>query len=232
MDPGGQPLLGSGIYTVPEAANLTGVSTGRIRRWLKGYRYKSHKRRYASPALWRGGLDPIEDSLALSFLDLIEVRFVDAFLERGVSWAILRRARQRAQELFSDSHPFCSNRFATDGHAIFAELHDETGESSLVDIARDQKVFGHIVTPFFKELEFSKDDVLLRWRPLGEGHPVVLDPRRSFGQPIVDDEGVPTRILASALKATGSMVEVVRWFEIKESAVRAALEFERKLLAA
>jgi len=48
----------------------------------------------------------------------------------------------------------------------------------------------------------------------------------------VDDEGVPTRILASALKATGSMVEVVRWFEIKESAVRAAVQFERKLLAA
>src|SRR2546429_9784687 len=120
MDTGGHPLLGSGIYTVPEASNLSGVSTGRIRRWLKGYRYKSHKKRYASPALWRGELEPIHNSLALSFLDLIEVRFVDAFLGRGVSWAILRRARQRAQELFNDSHPFCSNRFATDGHAIFA----------------------------------------------------------------------------------------------------------------
>jgi len=231
MDTTGRPLLGSGIYTVSEASHLSGVSSGRIRRWLKGYRYKSHRRRYTSPALWHGELEPIDDSLALSFLDLVEVRFVEAFLKEGVSWTVLRRARQRAQKLFNDPHPFCSNKFVTDGHAIFAELHEKTGEASLVDIARDQKVFGQIVKPFFKELEFSEDNVLLRWRPLGERRQVVLDPKRSFGQPIVDIEGVPTCILASALKANGSIVEVVRWFEVKESALHDAIEFEQKLAA-
>jgi hypothetical protein len=37
--------LNNGIYTVPEAARLTGVSTGRIRRWLRGYRYTSRKKK-------------------------------------------------------------------------------------------------------------------------------------------------------------------------------------------
>jgi uncharacterized protein (DUF433 family) len=169
--------------------------------------------------------------LALSFLDLVEVKFVDAFLQLGVSWAVLRRARQKAQETFRESHPFCSSRFATDGHAIFVELHEATGEASLVDIARDQRVFGEIVKPFLKELEFSKDNVLLRWRPMGAGHQVVLDPKRSFGQPIVDTEGVPTRVLSQAIKATKSMAEVVRWFEVKERSVRDAMEFEKRLAA-
>jgi len=231
MSADGHKLLGSGIYTVSEASRLSGVSVGRIRRWLKGYRYKSRKKRYASPPVWHGDLDPIDSSLALSFLDLIEVKFVDAFVKKGVSWGIVRRARQRAQEVFKDTHPFCSNRFATDGHAIFVELHEATGEASLVDIARDQKVFGQIVKPFFKELEFSEDNVLLRWRPLGPDHQVVLDPKRSFGQPIVDNEGVPTHILSQAMKATGLIAEVIRWFEVKEDAVHDAVEFEQKLAA-
>ncbi len=53
--------------------------------------------------------------LALGFLDLIEIRFVDAFRRVGVSWATLRRANERAQEMFGGSHPFCTNRFVTDG---------------------------------------------------------------------------------------------------------------------
>lgn len=31
-------LLGIGLYTVPEAAWLTGIAQARLRRWLRGYR--------------------------------------------------------------------------------------------------------------------------------------------------------------------------------------------------
>lgn len=119
-----------GIYTVRDAARLSGVSAGRIRRWLRGYRYHSRKKAYASPPLWHGQWEPIDNSLALGFMDLIEIRFVDAFLKAGVSWTTLRQARERAEEMFKVSHPFCTNRFVTDGQEIFAELHRETGEAS------------------------------------------------------------------------------------------------------
>src|SRR5436190_1827575 len=104
-----------GIYTVREAARLTKVSPGRIRRWLKGYRYRSHNKTYASPPLWQGQWEPIGKTLALGFLDLIEIRFVDTFLKAGVTWTTLRQARERARELFDVSHPFCSKRFVTNG---------------------------------------------------------------------------------------------------------------------
>src|SRR5439155_24896048 len=81
-----------GIYTVADAARLTGVSTGRIRRWLRGYHFRSRKKQYHSRPLWHGQLEPIDNSLALGFLDLIEVRFVDSFRAAGVSWAMLRQA--------------------------------------------------------------------------------------------------------------------------------------------
>ena len=221
----------TGIYTVRDAARLTDVSTGRIRRWLRGYRYRSRKKAYSSPPLWQGQWQPIDHNLALGFLDLIEVRFVDAFLKAGISWRTLRQARKRAQETFKVSHPFCTNGFVTDGREIFVELHRETGEPSLLDIVRRQQVFAQIIKPFLKELEFAADSGLVRWWPLGEKRFVVLDPARNFGRPIVDRHGVPTEVLANAVKAAGSVAEVAHWYEVPEPEIQDALEFEQRLAA-
>jgi uncharacterized protein (DUF433 family) len=226
-----QSYFTTGIYTIREAALLTGVSSGRIRRWLRGYRYRRKSKTYASPALWSGQWKPIERSLALGFLDLIEIRFVDAFLRAGVSWATLRLARDRAQELFHESHPFCTNRFVTDGRDIFVELHKETGEASLVEMVSRQHVFAQIIKPFMKELEFTHDHGVVRWWPMGDQKQVVIDPTRNFGRPIIAKGGVPTEVLAKAADATGSIAEVARWYEVAEAEILDAVEFEQRLAA-
>jgi uncharacterized protein (DUF433 family) len=224
-------FFNTGIYTVPDAARLTGVSAGRIRRWLRGYRYTSRKKSYESPALWHGQWEPIDQSLALGFLDLIEIRFVDAFLQAGVTWTMLRRAREKAHAMFKVSHPFCTQHFMTDGREIFVELHRETGEASLVEIVKRQQVFAQIVKPFLKELEFEEQSGVIRWWPLGDNRLVVLDPTRNFGRPIVSSHGVPTEALAGAVKSSGSISEVTRWFEVAEREVRDAVEYEQRLAA-
>jgi uncharacterized protein (DUF433 family) len=224
-------FFNTGIYTVADAARLTVVSTGRIRRWLRGYRYTHREKSYESPPLWRGQWEPIDHSLALGFLDLIEIRFVDAFLKAGVSWAMLRKAREKAHVLFKVSHPFCTQHFVTDGREIFVELHEETDEPSLVEIVKRQQVFGDIIKPFLKELEFGGQAGVIRWWPLGEKRLVVLDPTRNFGRPIVATHGVPTEVLASAARTSGSIVEVTRWFEVAEREVRDAVEYEQRLAA-
>jgi uncharacterized protein (DUF433 family) len=221
----------TGNYLVRDAVHLTGVSAGRIRRWLRGYRYHSRKKAYASPPLWHGQWEPLDRSLALGFLDLIEIRFVDAFLKAGVTWATLRAARERAAEMFKVSHPFCTDGFVTDGRKIFVELHRQTGETSLLEIVERQHVFKQIISPFLKELEFAAGCGLVRWWPLGENRLVVLDPARNFGRPIIARRGVPTEALANAVKATGSVADVARWYEVPEEEIQEAVEFEKRLAA-
>ena len=226
-----QHFLNVGIYTVPEAARLTRISTGRIRRWLRGYKFRTKLKQHHSPAIWHGQLEPIDHSLALGFLDLIELRFVDAFWKAGVNWTMIRKAHERGAEMFKTDHPFCTQGFVTDGREIFAELHKETGESSLLEIVHNQQVFGQIIRPFLKELEFSDRNVLLRWRPITRNRLVVLDPKRNFGRPIVTNHGVPTEVLARAAAACGSLEEVSRWFEIPKAEIEDAIEFEQQLAA-
>src|SRR5207302_8079845 len=90
--------LNVGIYTVAEASKLTGVSRDRIRRWLRGYRSTARNKRYS--ALWSPQLPELDKKVALGFLDLIEIKFVGAFLDCGVSWPMIHKVREKAAELY------------------------------------------------------------------------------------------------------------------------------------
>lgn len=224
-------FLQTGIYAVPEAARLTGVSPWRIRRWLKGYEFKVKQGRHRSPAVWHSQIAPIDNAIALGFLDLLELRCVDAFISAGVNWKTLRQVHQQARKLVSHTHPFCTNRFATDGQTIFMEVCERNDEVTLWDMRDLQRVFDRIIRPFLQNIEFDDDRSPSRWWPNGKAHLVALDPRRSFGEPIIFRDGVPTAVLARSVRANQSAEEVARWFQIPPVSVREAVEFERVLAA-
>ncbi|MBL9199724.1 MAG: hypothetical protein JNL39_04415 [Opitutaceae bacterium] len=223
------PLIGAGIYTVPEASRLTRVSAARIRRWLKGYDFKSRRQRHHSNPVWTGQFGALENKLAVGFKDLMEIRFVRAFLERGVSWRTMREAHVAAKAKLGTDHPFCVHRFATDGRAILLQQARASGDTCLINITNDQSEFERIVTPFLKELEF--DHGITRWWPLGRERAVVVDPVRNLGQPTANLSGVPTRVLARSVVANGSIESVARWYEVTPEEVRDAVAFEQALAA-
>src|SRR5438552_7258970 len=222
-------LLNAGLYTVPEAARLTRISVGKVRRWLKGYDFRSGTSLRHADAGWQGEIKPIANKLALSFRDLLELRFVDAFISAGVSWRTMRRAHSRAQTKLKTTHPFCSNRIFTDGRSILLRQGEEDSDQVLIDLANDQAEFARIVEPFRKELQFSGSDII--WWPLGKERQIVVDPKRNFGQPSAAQSGVPTRVLARSVKTNASVEAVSHWFEVSEGEVRDAVEFETRLAA-
>jgi uncharacterized protein (DUF433 family) len=219
----------TGIYSIPEAARLSGVSPWRIRRWLRGYEFATQGGRHRSEPLWQGQLAPLENTLAIGFLDLIEIRCVDAFVSAGVNWKTLRLAHAHAQQALRLSHPFCTNQFHLAGRDILLELPQKNAEPLLWDIARDQREFGRVTRPFLENLEFLEGGLPRRWWPRGQQHLVALDPHRSFGRPILFEEGIATETLARAVRANESIQEVAHWFAISPASLREAVQFERSL---
>lgn len=220
-------LLGAGIYTIPEASRLTRVSPSRIRRWMKGYDFKTKKERHHSNPVWSGQLAPIEDKMAVGFKDLMEIRFVNAFLKKGVTWKTMREAHLKAKARLDTDHPFCTHKFATDGRDILQQDALASGDTQFINIINDQREFDRIVTPFLRELEFDQGN--LRWWPLGKERLVVVDPVRNMGQPTVTSSGVPTRVLANSVKANESIATVARWYEVTAQEVKDAVAFEQTL---
>jgi hypothetical protein len=166
----------------------------------------------------------------VGFRDLIEIRFVASFINKGVSWKTMRKAHVAAQTKLKTAHPFCSNHFVTDGWTILLDEGKAEGDHVLIDLTNNQQVFDRILRPFLHELEFVDETVLVRWWPLGKQRAVVLDPVRNFGQPSSAQTGVPTCVLARSVKANaGSIERVARWYEIAVDEVRDAIEFVEKL---
>lgn len=223
--------IGIGYYTVPEAARLLRMSSRTITRWLGGYSYLDRGRKVHMERLWAPQLPQLNGHLELGFRDLIELRFVNAFVEAGLGLNTIRRCLDYARECVEDERPFSTRRFRTDGRTIFLDTLSQSGENELLDLKQHQYVLARVIQSSFKDLDIDSATVT-RWRPFNGRSSIVIDPTRAFGQPIAARSGVPTATLADAVAAEGSIDRVVHLFDVPRDVVRDAVSFEKRLLAA
>ncbi len=224
-------LIGAGLYSLPEASRLIKIPSPRIRRWMEGYGYVSRGKEHRSPPIIQSSIGRLAGPLSLTFADLIEVRFLDAFLGLGVSWQEIRAAVETARELLNTSHPFSTKTFKTDGRSILAKISRRGQRAKLLNLRTNQWELGAVVLPtLFAGIEFDEFDHPDRWWPLTRRRTVVVDPQRAFGTPIVSLGAVPTYVLASSVRAEGSRDRTARLYEVPVRAVRDAVDFEAGLL--
>lgn len=225
-------LLGVGFYTAADASKLLRTPVRNINRWLGGYRYVAARDAKTLPPLWKPQLPRGEFQLELGFRDLIELRFVVAFARAGVKLQTIRRCLEMARTVVDDERPLSTRRFLTDGKTIFLdEISGTKNDESLLDLKRKQYAIKQVIEQTLTDLDFEKNAVS-QWRPFKGRKTIVVDPSRSFGQPIVAEHGVPTAALAAAFEGEESIRRVSALFRIPVRAVREALEFEKYLQAA
>jgi uncharacterized protein (DUF433 family) len=224
--------IGVGSYTSPEAARLLRTTPLNVNRWLRGYTYKRSGEARQIPPLWTTQHVSVEDHLEIGFRDLIELRFVKAFIDAGVGLLAISNCLEYARECAKDDRPFSTRRFQTDGRTIFLESIERVGnqidEPKLLDLKKKQYAFKQVIERTFKDLDIE-DDAVARWRPFHGKKSIIIDPGRSFGQPIASEYGVPTVALADAVEAEGSVEDVARIFDVPVSVIRDAVQFETDL---
>lgn len=231
--------LGIGIYARDEAARLIRVTPSRLRRWVSGYTYHYSYRATSSrrkrPPVVSMDLPVIEDTIALSFVELMELRVVAALRAKGVSLQQIRKAADVAERHFRTEHPFASRRVYTDSRKVFAAVGDQANEPDVVELSKGgvlQIIAGGILEPFLEEIDFdSHSNLAERWWPLGKTTPVVLDPRVAFGAPTIQGTRLRTSFLAQ-LASHSAADEIAEAYQLEPDRIEAALMFERQLKAA
>jgi uncharacterized protein (DUF433 family) len=226
--------LATGFYTVPEAARLIRVgSARRIYGWLRGY-----PDRDIGPLLNRD-YQPVGDEEEVSFLDLMEIRFVMFFREKGVKIASLRKASDTLRKDFSTEHPFALSKVllrADKADVYVVEVLQksaiEAGDVRLRSLVTNNYVMEEIIRQsILPGVEFDTSTSLAKaWKPIPDSFPdIIVNPRRAFGQPTIS-AGVPTGTLYGAWKTEHENADIVAdWFGVSAREVMDAIRFEQTL---
>lgn len=221
-------LIGVGLYTPAEAGRLLDIAPGKIIRWLRGHRARAQD----YEPLWKSQIDIDDGRTYLGFRDLMEARVAEKFIRHGVSPQRVRAAIQLARDIIGDERPLSTDRFRTDGRDIFLRVveKDERGEEreQLLNLFRRQYEFKQIIDPLLKTVDFDERGSPLQWWPAGRRAKIIVDPARSFGQPIDASTSVPTAALAAAARKDG-MERTAKAYHVPLASVRRAIDFEAEL---
>jgi uncharacterized protein (DUF433 family) len=158
----------------------------------------------------------------------MEVRFVNAFRKAGLPLQRIRILYAKAQEIIENDRPFSSAKFHTDGNTIFLDIvAKEKVESDTLDLKNCQHVFKKFIEPTFLDIQYREGQPI-KWHP-DKKRNIIIDPTRSFGQPILEKYYIPTATLMAVFSGNRSYVGTAKMYGIPTESVKDAIEFENRL---
>lgn len=214
--------LNKGIYTYSDISRLLGMSRSRIKGFVKGYKYRNRPER--KPVLLDAKNFIFENKDYFTFLDLIELKFIQHFLNQGLKRREIIKAYYKIKEEFKLPRPFAT-MCVSDSKTIFLD------NKHVLLNPKDQQLW-------FRELSKSsllegidfENDLAVRWRPCKEIPEIVIDPCYKYGKPFLKGQNIKTETLYKAYLAEGqSISSVSNWFQIPEDFVAKAVMFEQGL---
>ena len=218
-------LLDSGVFTVPMIAELISVPRSKVRAWVNGHG-KTQK------PLIDNELSQVDDKLAVSFTNLMELQFVNFFTKAGVKLRDIRAIMQEAKRALNHPHPFATKTvFQTDKKKIVAKIAKDNGVEHIYDLKSQNYEMKDIVMQSFEhDMIYDPNGNACVWYPRRNRCPnVVINPRRSFGRPILQGSQIPTEAIFKVFLVEESLETVSAMFEIGEQDVREAVDFENTL---
>jgi uncharacterized protein (DUF433 family) len=228
-------VWGKPAYSIADAARYVLVPTATLRSWVAG-------RFYPTRAEARKRFEPIirvpeaGSPWLLSFRNLAEAHVL-ATLRRHhkVKLETIRRAVRYMERKFQDQHPLINPGVRTDGVDLFLEQF-----GSLEGVSKEgQLAMKTVLESSLARLDWGREGSVLRLFPftrLGEREGVgprlvVIDPRVSFGKPVIVGTRIPTKAIFDRWTAGDSVEDLAKDFACPTLEVEEAIRCEQQKVA-
>jgi uncharacterized protein (DUF433 family) len=217
-------LLEMGIFTIPEVAELVEAPQSLVRVWVEGHTGKQ-------VAVIVNQLGRVGGKVAVSFTNLMELRFVATFAAAGVGLREIRRIMAEVRDTLEHPHPFATRTvFKTDGKKIVAEIAAKNGVMIYDLKSKNFEMLAVVMQSLKDDVTYDPHGDAISWRPRPKIAPnVIIHPHFSFGRPVLKTSRVPTATLAKSVAVEGSAKFVAEIYDVPEKQVREAVSFERHL---
>jgi uncharacterized protein (DUF433 family) len=219
--PSKQDLREVPAYAIAEAAAYLRLPKSTLRAWVLGQEQFRPVINIADRAGKR-----------LSFINLVEA-FVLAGIRRKHSIPLpkVRKAVEYLRRTFKTPRPLAAVQFETDGVDLFVRRFGaligatQEGQIQMGEVIRDRlRLVRRDTHGLPEKIVLFPAPVLPSAR--ARGGDVVIDPRYSFGRPVLDGYGVRTAILAERFYAGETVEVLVKDYGVPSEAVQNALRCE------
>lgn len=218
-------------YGIYESSHTLKIPTKTLRSWIHGRKYPtSHGVKEFKPLITL----PDSELSLLSFFNLVEAHVLDAVRYKDkIPLENVRNAIDHLKEKYDSEHPLVEYEFQHDGVDLFVEM-----AFDIVNVSRKgQLAIKEVVTKYLKRIARDSKGSAIALYPYLTRHPqkaeepklVLIDPRISFGKPILVGVGVPTSVVADRHEAGESIAELANDYECEASEIEAAVDYERAL---
>lgn len=181
------------LYTLAEAARALDVPPSTFATWARGYERRPHGRPVVKGAPVVTAFEALPGHPSVPFVGLAEGMVLAALRKARVPMQRVRPALAVLAEEIGISHAFASKRLFTDGAEILFDYAEHASDDDaqalrgLVVVRSGQRVFSDVIRSYLRRIEYARDGYArLIHLPAYERAAVVVDPERSFGQPIFE----------------------------------------------
>jgi uncharacterized protein (DUF433 family) len=220
-------------YSISEAAHYLGVPASTLRSWFAGQTYSHGGVRKQFHAVIRPA-DP--KSRSLSFSNLVEAYLLSAIRRKhNIGLPTIRRGLDHLVRKLGSKRPLLEEQFSTLGTDLFVV---RVGE--IINLSKNGQIeMADLIRAYLERVERDATGVPIKLYPFMRSQPprdqprtVVIDPRVSFGRPVVAGTGIPTAVLAEQFKAGDQVPALAKDYGASEEAVWDAIRCELDLKAA
>lgn len=223
-----QDLRETPAYAIAEAAGYLRLPKSTLRAWMIGQPYHvGEVQKFFRPVIEIA--DPKHRSL--SFINLVEA-FVLAGLRRKhtVPLPNVRKAVDYLRKHFNSRRPLADEQFETDGVDLFVRRYGDLIGASQEGQTLMESMLRQRLKLVKRDPEGIPRKLILFPAPRGrkDSADVVIDPRISFGRPVLDRLGVRTAILYERFMAGEDIEELARDYGAPPDAIQNAIRCERR----
>lgn len=186
------------LYSVTEAAGILGVRPSTFSSWVgRGKQFRSNSG-VTAPSAVVTSLETRGRQPTIPFVGLAEGLVLAAVRSAGVPMQRVRPALAALSKDLGIEHALASERLFTDGAELLFD-HAKSEDSDAGRVVREltvirsgQRVFSEIVEQYLKLISYGDDGYATLIKVPGYRHAeVIVDPERSFGQPILKHGASP-----------------------------------------
>ena len=217
-------------YPLTEAARHIKLPPATLRAWTFGRPYPTaqgsgHFRPVIRPASSRPPL--------LSFWNLIEAHVLRALrTDHGFSVKAVRQAVDFAQRELHVEHLLLRKELCFDAGQLFLDRYGKLINLS----ASGQLAMRQLLQAHLKRVEWDEDQFPIRLHPFLtsvssdtplDAMPIAIDPRISFGRPVVVSRGISTATIAGRIDAGETVDALAADYDLSSAEIERAVLYER-----